>query len=296
MKPRVLHLEVGMQLDERYLLESPLGRGSMAEVWAARDTQDEREVAIKVVAELLAPSQQARLRFEREVRATAAIAHRNVVALHDHGELEDGRPYLVMERVSGQSLADYQEQRDELLGGYSAVLVGRQILDGLEAAHALGIIHRDLKPANIFLAERPEGGRQVKILDFGVALVLDLVENPEARLTRTGTILGSPRYMPFELARGSTEVDLRCDLFGVGATLYHALTGHAPFTGKTIGDVMMKILRHEIPPLAEERADLPPELLACIERSLGHLPADRYSCAAEMREALLAAIPERSPA
>ena len=135
----------------------------------------------------------------------------------------------------------------------------------------------------------------MKILDFGVALVLNLVESPEARLTRTGTILGSPRYMPFELARGATEVDLRSDLFGVGATLYHALTGHAPFVGKTIGEVMHKIMRHEIPPLAEERADLPPELCACIDHALGHLPADRYASAAEMREALLASIPDRVP-
>ncbi len=282
-----------MQLDDRYRLERPLGNGSMAEVWAARDLGAEGQpaVAIKVVAELLAPSQQARLRFEREVRATSAVKHPNVVALVAHGEVEDGRPYLVMELVSGQSLADYLKDRDELLGASSAVAVGRQILDGLEAAHALGIIHRDLKPANIFLADRPGGKRQVKILDFGVALVLDLVESPEARLTRTGTILGSPRYMPFELARGATEVDPRSDLFGVGATLYHALTGHAPFTGKAIGEVMVKIMRHEIPPLAAERDDLPPALVAVVDRALAHLPEARYASAAEMREALVAALP-----
>jgi len=292
MKPRIVHLEAGMELDERYLLERPLGSGSMAEVWAGRDLRDQSEVAIKVVAELLAPSQQAHLRFEREVRATAAIDHPNVVALRDHGEIEDGRPYLVMELVSGQSLADYLKEREELLGAYSAVVLGRQILDGLAAAHALGIIHRDLKPANILLAEREGGRRQVKILDFGVAGVLDIVESPEARLTRTGTILGSPRYMPFELARGATELDPRSDLFGVGATLYHALTGHAPFLGRGIGEVMKKIMLHEISPLAAERSDLPASLVAVIDRSLAPLPEERHATATEMREALSAALPE----
>jgi serine/threonine-protein kinase len=245
-------------------------------------------VAIKVVAEILALSTQARLRFEREIKATRAIEHPNVVRLLGHGALEDGRPFLVMELVSGQSLAAYLEERAELLGAYSAVVVGCQILDGLEAAHREGIIHRDLKPANVLLAERADGrGRRVKIVDFGVALVLDLAESPEQRLTRTGTLLGSPRYMPAELARGGAA-DARTDVFGAAATLYHALTGHAPFVGANIGAVMAKIIRHEIPPLAEERPDLPRELCACLERALAHEPGDRFVGAAEMRASLAA--------
>ena len=285
MRPRIVHLQQEMVLDERYRLARQLGKGSMAEVWAAHDDHEGRPVAIKVVAEILAPSEQARLRFDREVQAVGSIHHPNVVALLGHGVLGDGRSYLVMELVEGRSLAEYLEEHPRL-GAFSTLALAVQILDGLHAAHELGIIHRDIKPANIFLARLPTGRRQVKILDFGVALVVDLSQDPEERLTRTGAILGSPRYMSCEMARGATEIDARSDVFGVGAVMYHALTGAPPFDGETLGEVMTMIVAHDIAPLREARPDIPESLAACVERALAHEPADRYASAREMREAV----------
>ncbi len=293
--PRVRHLSEGDLLDERYRLGQRLGAGSMAEVWRALDEQQGAEVAVKVLAEILALSQQARARFEREAQSIGSIKHPNVVALLGHGQVEDGRPYLVMELVAGETLDAYLSAREELLGAYSALVVGTQILAGVGAAHEKGIIHRDLKPANVLLAELPDGRKQVKVVDFGVAGVLDLAAPPEARLTRAGSMLGSPRYMPLELARSAEDVDVRCDVFGVGAVLYHALTGSPPFPGEHLGEIMKKVMAHAIPPLAEQRPDLPAELVACIERALGHRPEDRYPTAAAMQGALQALLAASGP-
>jgi eukaryotic-like serine/threonine-protein kinase len=295
MRARIVHLEQGLVLDERYALRQRLGSGSMAEVWSALEVASGHPVAIKVVAEILAPSTQARLRFEREVQAIGSIQHPNVVALLGHGHLEDSRPYLVMERFEGRGLDDYLEEFPRL-GAHSVLLLASQVLDGLQAAHDRGIIHRDLKPANIFLAQLASGRRQVKILDFGVAFVLDLAADPEARLTRDGAVLGSPRYMPIELARGSTEIDARSDIFGVGAIMYHALTGEPPFGGESLGQIMTRIMDHDIAPLRDARDDVPDELVACVERALSHDVADRYGSAAEMRQALREILPRVRPA
>ena len=284
--PKIISLSQGLYLADRYLLRQPIGRGSMAEVWEAMDEQSGALVAIKVVAELLAPSEQARRRFEREMVACGRINHPNVVALMGHGEVADGRPFIVMELVQGLTLAQYMDQHQRL-GANSTMALGEQILQGVEAAHQSNIVHRDLKPANILLAQRPSGKLRVKILDFGVARVLDFTD-PDAKLTRTGTMLGSPRYMPPELARGASEIDPRSDVFGVGAVLYHALTGSPPFYGANVGEIMLKILRHEIPPLAPQRPDLQPRLVACVDRALGRLPEDRFDSAAQMRQEVLA--------
>jgi eukaryotic-like serine/threonine-protein kinase len=294
VRARIVHLEQGLVLDERYELRQRLGSGSMAEVWAAREVASGQPVAIKVVAELLAPSTQARLRFEREVQAIGSIQHPNVVALLGHGHLEDRRPYLAMEHFEGRGLDDYLEEYPQL-GAHSVLQLAGQVLDGLRAAHDRGIIHRDLKPANIFLAQIPSGRRQVKILDFGVAFVLDLASDPEDRLTRAGALLGSPRYMPVELARGSTEIDARSDIFGVAAVMYRALTGGPPFGGESLGQIMTRIMDHDIAPLCEARPDLPDELVACVERALSHDVADRYASAAEMKQALQEILPRVHP-
>ena len=284
--PTIISLKEGIYLQDRYLLISPLGTGSMAEVWAAEDDVTRQRVAIKVVAELLAPSEQAHKRFQREMLACGRVNHPNVVALLGHGEVADGRPFLVMEHVSGQTLGQYLKQHP-ILGARSVLILTEQILKGLEAAHAQNIVHRDIKPANILLARLPTGKLQVKVLDFGVARVLDFTD-ADAKLTRTGTMLGSPRYMPFELARGSSGIDHRSDLFSTGAVMYHALTGAPPIQGSGLGQMMMKILNHDIPPLAPQRPDLPPHLVACVERALAKMPEDRFASAAEMRQELLA--------
>ena len=283
---KTVPLEAGTRLADRYLLQKQLGQGSMAEVWQAKDQKIGRPVAIKVVAELLAMSDQARRRFANEVQAIGRIHHPNVVALFGHGRAEDGRPFLVMERVSGQTLQTYIDGRPPL-SPHSAVRLASEILNGLAAAHAQAIIHRDLKPANIMLALMPNGKRQVKILDFGVARVIDAGLDPQDRLTKTGTMLGSPRYMSLEVARGSPEVDARADVFALGAVTYHTLTGHAPFEGTAMGQIIRRIIDHDFKPLAEERPDLCAELVAVLNKAMAHQPGDRYSSAQGMLDDLI---------
>jgi len=272
-----------MRLGDRYRLTRLVGKGSMAEVWAALDRMGGNQVAVKVISELMALSETARRRFEREMHAVGSIHHPNVVAMLDHGEVEDGRPFLVMELVEGESFAAYLE-RTGRIGVRSALGLASQVLEGLEAAHEVGVVHRDLKPANVYLAQLPSGKRRVKILDFGVAHLLDFASQvSEGRLTSTGSILGSPRYMCLEVARGEHEIDGRADVFGVGAIMYHALSGSAPFTGSGIGELLTKISMHTIAPLAIARPDLPERLVRCVERALGHKPDERYDTAHAMR-------------
>jgi serine/threonine-protein kinase len=272
-----------MRLGERYKLIRPLGRGSMAEVWAALDRMSSNQVAIKVISELMALSTQAHRRFEREMQVIGSIHHANVVAMLDHGQVDDGRPYLVMELVEGDSFGEYLKKSGKL-GPRGTLALISQVLDGLEAAHELGIVHRDLKPDNVYLAWLPSGKRRVKILDFGVAHTLEYTAQSNAgRLTTTGSILGSPRYMSLEVARGSPDIDRRADVFGVGATMYHAFTGHPPFDGDGIGQILNRIFKHAIEPLAQQRPDLPERLIRCVDKALAHAPDDRYATAHERK-------------
>lgn len=291
-------LERGNVVSERYVLDSPLGRGSMAEVWRAWDEQAERWVAIKIVTELLAPSERARQRFAREVEAIGRIESPHVVRLLDHGTLED-RPFLVMEEVVGETLASYLEANPKVSADV-ALELARQLLRGLAAAHEQGIIHRDLKPANILLAPNPAQPSTLgvlKIVDFGVARIIDIAgEEDELRLTAAGTMLGSPRYMPLEVARGAPDVDGRADIFALGAVVYHALTGHPPFGKGPIGKVVRAIIDHDFPELSAERPDLAADFCAVFDRALGHAPADRWDSAEEMQQALAGLEPELEPA
>ncbi len=284
-------LERGDVLSERYVLDAPLGEGSMAEVWRAWDEQAACWVAVKIVNELLALSARAQQRFAREVAAIGRIQHENTVELLDHGQLDDeARPFLVMEYVPGQTLAALLEQSPRVSLSM-ALAIASQLLSGLAAAHAQGVIHRDLKPANIVVAgSLVDDPGSLKILDFGVARMLDIAgDEGQERLTATGTMLGSPRYMPLEVARGAPDVDFRADIFGAGAVLYDALTGHPPFSAGAIGLVIRAIIAHEIVPLAEERPDLAPAFVAVIERALAQRPEDRWPDATAMLDALRAA-------
>jgi serine/threonine-protein kinase len=216
-----------------YEILAPLGAGGMGEVYRARDSRMGREVAIKTSAERFND------RFEREVRAVAALNHPNICHVYDVGP-----SYLVMELVEGPTLADRIKQGAIPLD--EALNIARQIADALEAAHEKGIIHRDLKPANIKI--KPDG--TVKVLDFGLAKVAPASarEDPEdSTLTIQGTvagqILGTAAYMAPEQARGRT-VDKRADIWAFGVVLYEMLTGRKLFEGETISDTLVAVLKN----------------------------------------------------
>lgn len=208
----------GKPLAGRFVIEREVGRGGVGIVYRARDDQSGDAVALKVIA---LPGLDARedARFRREGRVLAGLNHPGIVRVVAFGQLEEGQSYVAMEWLEGEDIA--QRQRRAPLSLAACVLVAADVADALEAAHAAGIVHRDVKPSNVILAgSGPDrgGAFQVKLVDFGVAAAED------AKLTRTGAIVGTPAYMAPEQARGDSEVDGRADLYALGATLFEMIT------------------------------------------------------------------------
>lgn len=262
---------------DRYQLESPLGRGGMAEVWRARDNRLGRPVAVKILDQPGLADPSGLERFRREAQAVARIAHPNIVAAYDYGS-QDGRPYLVMELVAGDTL-------DALLARGplpvpEAVRIAAQACAALDAAHRAGVVHRDIKPGNLIIT--PDG--TVKVLDFGIARLQDTAT--QAALTRPATVIGTSHYMAPEQAAG-TSADPRTDLYAIGCVLYAALTGAPPFPGDNPMGVLYHHLNSPPPPLRERRPDVPPALEQLIAELLAKNPADRPADAAQVRARLL---------
>jgi predicted Ser/Thr protein kinase/WD40 repeat protein len=256
-----------------YEIVGPLGAGGMGEVYRARDSRLNREVALKILPPELASDPSRRQRFEQEARIVAALNHPNIVAVYDVGE-----GYIVSELVDGESL------RGAKFGLRKTIDIAVQIAEGLAAAHAAGITHRDLKPENILLTR--EG--RVKILDFGLAKVhiAPAMASSETVTVRTdpGVVMGTVGYMSPEQVRG-LEVDQRSDLFSFGVILHELLSGERPFRGDTAVEIMTAILKQDAPDLPET---IPAGIRQVIAHSLEKEPRDRFQSARDMRFALAA--------
>ena len=251
-----------------YRILGELGRGGMGTVFRADDPGLNRHVAIKVMLPQFAADPLAKERFLREARAQARVEHDHVANIYQVAE-HAGVPYIVMPLLKGQSLAAALRSRPQP-PLRQLLRIGREIAEGLAAAHAVGLIHRDIKPANVWL----EGPKQrVKILDFGLARNAALNNAGEA-LTHTGAILGTPAYMSPEQARGQ-RVTLHTDLFSLGIVLYQMATGQMPFTGESVFDVMAAVVNHQPPPAHKVEPELPPALGKLIARLLEKAPSDR---------------------
>ena len=224
-------------VEGRYRLDRRIDRGGMGAIYRATDLHLDRPVAVKVLLGALATPDVVR-RFEKEARLTARLRHPNVVTVHDYGSTTTGAAYLVMELLEGTTLAAALAE-GPVPPDRAAEWFG-QACEGLLAAHREGIVHRDLKPANLFLAKRPEGGRVLKILDFGVAKVRRSLLDESADLTAPGSLVGSFRYMSPEQIDG-TQVDERSDLFALATVVVEALTGSHPFPGENPGEVARAI-------------------------------------------------------
>jgi serine/threonine-protein kinase len=257
-----------------YELVSLLGRGGMGGVYLARHPTLGKQVAIKVLHKELASDRGAIGRLIDEARASTAIGSDHIVEIFDCGETSDGITYLVMEALEGQTLEQRLERRGRL-DAREAIAIAREVCAALDAAHRRGIIHRDLKPQNIFLSRTGDGAERVKILDFGVAKLLDAAVRA-GPVTATGAVLGTPFYMAPEQARGE-KVDGRADLFALGVILYRALTGTLPFTGETLTEVLANLLTAELPSLSARapEAGIPPRLESAVLRALSREPAGR---------------------
>jgi serine/threonine protein kinase len=262
---------------DHFAIKGVVGRGGMGLVLRGFDTWLNREVAVKVLDPALAQDENAQHRFCRESRAAASISHEHVVAVHHVAESESNElPYLVMQLIDGESLEEIlaREGRLELK---EIVRIGKEIAEGLAAAHAKGLIHRDVKPANV-LMERGTG--RVKLTDFGLARAAE-----DVRLTRSGLVAGTPLYMAPEQARGE-EVDHRTDLFSLGVLLYELCTGRTPFEAKTPLAVMKKLTEEKHLPIRELRSDAPMWLVEVIDRLLAKSPRDRFQSAREVADLL----------
>jgi eukaryotic-like serine/threonine-protein kinase len=253
----------------RFVIDREVGRGGVGIVYRAHDQVTGRPVALKVIA-LPGVDAGEEARFRREGRVLAGLHHPGIVRVVAFGQLEDGQPYIAMEWLEGEDLA--QRERRAPLPLVECLLVAADVADALAAAHEAGIVHRDVKPSNIFLL--PEGnGLRVKLVDFGVASAGD------AKLTRTGAIVGTPAYMAPEQARGDGEVDARADLYALGATLFEMITGRPPHVGPTPIAILARLVTTQAPRLAEVFVNAPASLDQAIARLLATSPRDRPTAA-----------------
>ncbi len=256
----------GALIGGRYRLERIVGSGGMGEVWAAQHLVTRKVVALKFLRGAGLPD---RKRLYREARASSLVAHPNVLEIRDVLELDDGTPVLVMDLLIGRSLREHLAKHGRLPLGDAAALLAPAV-SAVGAAHALGIIHRDLKPDNLFLVDRPDGGVEVKVLDFGVAK-LTATEGDAARtaaLTQTGELVGTPYYMSPEQTFGEPDVDHRTDLWAFGVILYECLTGKRPFEGTNLGQVLKSVTRGDYRHLDTVRDDVPEEVSAMVSSLL----------------------------
>jgi len=266
-----------------YEILSPLGSGGMGEVYKARDTKLEREVAIKVLPEALARDHAALERFEREAKAVAALSHPNILGIYELGE-DGGASYAVMELLTGETLRQRLEEGP--LPQRKALAYGLQISHGLAAAHERGIVHRDLKPENIYLTS---DGR-AKILDFGLAKVASR-ENQDTQLqtvaavTEPGTVMGTVGYMSPEHVRGK-PADARSDIFSFGAVLYEMLSGERAFRGESAAETMAAIAQKDPPRLTDESGAFPPAVERLLRHCLEKQPQERFDTAHDLTFAL----------
>jgi serine/threonine protein kinase len=251
----------------RYAVEKTLGKGGMATVELAEDTELRRKVAVKRLFASLAADAVFQERFFREARMAAALSHPNLVAVYDVGE-EDGLPYIVMEYVDGETLAELTARSGPMQPDEAVELL-LQVCAGLEHAHAAGLVHRDIKPQNLLV--RRDG--VVKIADFGIARTLQATQ-----LTQAGTVLGTAAYLAPEQAAGE-RVTAAADIYSLGAVAYELLTGRTPYEVESLADLAQK-QRQAPPPLR----DVPPELERAVLRALAFKPSKRPSAAAFARE------------
>lgn len=280
---------LGTLLKGRYQIEEKLGEGGMAVVYRARNTLVERQVAVKVMNAHLASDADLKERFRREAKNAASVAHPNIIEIHDHGEAEDGTPFLVMEILDGEPL-DEIIKRGPIAPGQVAAL-GVQISRGLARAHDFDVLHRDLKPENIFISRDANGQLTIpKLLDFGIARSMH-----DSRLTSAGQIFGTPQYMAPERVT-SIDAGAPADLYALGVIFFEMVTGRLPFESKNVPGFFIKHMQEAPPQPSQLVPDIPRRLESLILALLAKSPDERPVDAHAVTKALEPLVPQGAAA
>lgn len=258
--------EPGDVIDGKYVIEGLIGEGGMGAVYAARHRQLDQLVAIKFLT-ARGSGVIASERFLREARAAARIRGEHVCRVLDIGEREGGVPYMVMEHLVGRDLAQELTERTRIPYA-EAVDYVLDACKGLAEAHGAGIVHRDLKPGNLFVVTKPDGGRSVKVLDFGVSKIMDPESGDGLALTATTTLIGSPLYMSPEQLESSKDVDARTDIWALGVVLYELIAGRPPFVAETVPQLVNAVLHAEVASFHEHGISVPDELEVIVMAAL----------------------------
>jgi serine/threonine-protein kinase len=283
------NIHPGMILADKYRVERVLGVGGMGMVVAATHLHLDQLVALKFMLPQALNIAGGVERFLREARAAVRLKSEHVARVLDVGTMRDGSPYIVMEFLDGMDLATVLQRGGPLPTAVAADYVVQACV-ALAEAHALGIVHRDIKPPNLFLLRRPDGTVHVKVLDFGIAKA----PMPDAAVTSTGMVVGSPAYMSPEQMRSAKNVDARTDIWSLGVILYEALAGHAPFHGESLTELCLHVTLDPVPPLPRMPGVLP-GVEAVVRRMLEKDPAQRFATVGEVAEELVRFAPAAAP-
>jgi len=286
-----LPIVVGQVVAQKYRVDRFIGQGGMGVVVAGFHLELDQPVAIKFLVTESGLESEGAERFRREARAAAKIHSQHVARVFDIGLLDERLPYMVMELLNGQDLEHEIERRGAFPVSEAAGYI-LQAIDAVAEAHSVGIVHRDLKPTNLFLAQRADGSRIIKVLDFGISKSLGSGRKLEVALTRTAAFVGSPLYMSPEQMRSARDVDARADVWALGAILYVMVTGELPHPGNSLPEVCLAVMNTKPRPLKDFMLDVPDGLEPILMKCLAKEPDQRFGSVAELAEQLLPFAPE----
>ncbi len=273
-------LSKGQKISGRYEILKSIGEGGMANVFLAKDTILDREVAVKVLRGDLAADEKFIRRFQREALSVSNLSHPNIVEVYDVGE-EDGEYYIVMEYLNGKTLKQLLKKRESLTIT-EVIDIMSQITDGIAHAHDAYIIHRDIKPQNIII----EDDGKIKITDFGIAMALNATQ-----LTQTNSVMGSVHYLPPEQASGKSATT-KSDIYSMGILMYELITGNVPFKGDNAVEIALKQMKEKIPSIRKQNPAIPQSIENIILKATAKNPRNRYESARQMHEDLLHCLDE----
>jgi len=274
---------VGTTLANAYRIIRLMGEGAMGGIFEARQLRLDKRVAIKILARELAANGEALLRFHREAEITSTLGHPHIITVFDFGTTDGGQPFLVMEYLEGEDLAN-RLHRVNKLPLPAAIRITKQVASALAETHAKGIVHRDLKPANVFLS-RIQGEDFAKVLDFGISKV----RAASTSLTNASTLMGTPMYMAPEQAKGAVELDHWTDQWALACIAYEMLTGRPPFIGDDTAALLYMVVHEDPPPPSQINGELPVEIDHVIKRALDKDQEQRFPHVTAFARALEAA-------